>query len=124
MPSALSWFSGLLGLVTGVIIGVLFTIAHRAHTVLLGVDVPVGFVLGLVAVASLLVGLRLLSPDRLAAIGAGVGVVGAIMVLAARGDAGAVLVAADPLGVAWLLVPSVIAAIAIVWPRARHPRRA
>lgn len=124
MPSAISWFSGLLGLVTGAIVGVLFTIAHRAHTAVFGVDLPVGFILGLLAVASLLVGLRLLSPDRLATVGAGIGVVGAIMVLAARGDAGAVLITAGPLGLAWLLVPATITAIAIVWPGPRRPREA
>ena len=120
----MSWFSGLLGAVTGAIIGVLFTIAHRAHAELFGADVPIGFILGLVAVASLLVGLRLLSPDRLATIGAGLGIVGAIMVLAARGDGGTVLITAGPLGVAWLLVPATFAAIAIVWPGPRRPREA
>ncbi len=124
MPSGLSWFAALLALVSGAVLGVLFTIAHRAQAEVFGVDLPVGFVLGLIAVASLLAGLRLLSPDRLPAIGAGVGVVGAIMVLAARGDSGSVLITSEPLGVAWLMLPAAISALAIVWPARRRPRRA
>ena len=122
MPSAASWFGGALALLSGAIVGTLFTVAHRATFEVLGVALPIGFVLGLIAVAALVAGLRLLAPDRLPAIGAAVGVVGAIMVLAAQGDSGSVLVTGEPVGIAWLTLPSTIAAVAIAWPRRRESR--
>lgn len=119
----MSWIAGLLALVCGAMLGVLFTIAHRAQSTIGGVEVPTGFVLGIVAVTCLLIGLRLLSPDRFATVGAALGIVGSIVVLASRNDSGSVLIADGAFGVAWLIFPAVIAAVVIVWP-ARRPRRA
>jgi len=124
MRSPVSWIAALLALVAGAVLAVVFTVAHRAHVELLGVDLPTGIVLGVLAVACLLIGIRLLSADRLPVIGAGVGVVGTIMLLAARGEHGSVLIADGALGIAWLVVPSAIAAVVIVWPARRRPQTA
>lgn len=123
MPSAASWFAGGFALISGAILGVLFTIAHRARLELFGTEVPAGFILGLVAVTCLLVGLRLLAPERTPVVGASIGIVGSIMMLAAGADRGSLLITDDPLGIAWLVAPAVIAAIVVVWPKTR-PRAA
>jgi len=119
MRSPVSWIAAVFALVAGGMLAVVFTIAHRAHLSLLGVDVPTGFLLGVVAVACLLVGIRLLTEGRLPAVGAAVGVVGTILVLAARGEHGSVLIADGALGIAWLFVPAGIAAVVVAWPERR-----
>lgn len=118
-----TWVASIFALVCGVVLGLLFTIAHRASISIAGLDVPIGIVLGLVAVTAFLTGLRLMWDGRLPALGAAIGIVGTEILLSAQSDGGSVLIADGTVGAVWLVAPSIIAAIVLAWPRAL-PRRA
>lgn len=96
------------GLVVGAWVGAVFTLAHRSVPLL---------VVGLLAVACLVAGMRMLSERRLPAIAATVGVLAAIGLLATRGPGGSVVVQDDALGWAWQLGVVLLAAVALAWPR-------
>ena len=99
---------GIFGLLAGAAIGALFTLAHRDILLL---------VVGLVAIACLLAGLRLLSLGRGPAIAAAVGVIGAIAVLGLRGPGGSIVIQYDLLGWVLQLGAVAVAAIVVAWPR-------
>ncbi len=102
-----------LGLFIGGSIGALFTLAHRSVPML---------VIGLVAVACLIGGMRLLSLRRLPAIASTIGVVTAIAVLGLRGPGGSIVIQDDVLGWTWQLGAVAIAAVALAWPRITRVR--
>lgn len=104
--------AGLIGLVYGTVA----TIGHR-HTWQLGeVSVPWGLVAGLVGVAALLVGIRLVAGGRAAAIAAAVGIVGAVALFSLPGPGGSVLVASGLVGTVWSVGPALIAVLVVAWP--------
>jgi hypothetical protein len=112
----------ILAFAVGVGVGVVTTLAHRAYPVDLGVPIPLGLVVGLVIVALLLLGFRLVFEGRLYTIAAAGGVVVAVAVLAYPGLAGSVLVIDDAIGYVWVLGSVLIAGVAVALPapRARH----
>ncbi len=114
----------IMGLALGVVFGVLGTVVSQSSVNVLGVfDLPYGLIIALVAVALLLVGLRLVLTSRIGAIFAAVGVLAALGFLSQPSVGGSVLVPANIAGYVWILGPSVIALIVLAWPRtARRPR--
>lgn len=107
-----------MGLVLGVVFGVLGTIVSQSSVSVLGFfDLPYGLIIALVAVALLLIGLRLVLSSRIGAIFAAVGVVGALGILSQPSTGGSVLVPANISGYVWILAPSIIALIVLAWPR-------
>jgi len=102
----------LVAFAVGAMVGVVTTFTH-------GQLPPWGLIAGLAIVAALLIGIRLAFPSRLPVIAAGVGVVGAVVVLSLQSTGGSVVVADDLVGWLWVLGPAAIAALAIVWPRRR-----
>lgn len=108
LPSLL--LAGVLGLLLGGALGLLGTIGHQYVP-------PVGIVLSLVAVAGLIVGLRLIFDGRTIPLLAAVGVIGAEAALAMPGMGGSVLIPSNVLGYTWTLGPVLIAVIALGWPR-------
>jgi len=109
--------AGALGLVAGVLFGVLGTLAHQATVTVGSVHLPVGLVIALVAVGSLLTGLRLVIGDRSVALMAAVGLLATIFVLSLRGVGGSVLVPAGLPGTLWTVVPTLLAALVLAWPK-------
>ena len=104
-------------LVSGAVVGLLGTAAHRYAPVLLGVPVPVGIVLGVAATTVLLLGLRLQLPSRSYAVASAVGILAVVAVLSLPGPSGSVLFPDSPLSIAWTLAPAVIAVLVLAWPR-------
>ena len=101
-----------LALAVGAMVGVVTTFAHRQLP-------PWGLIAGLLIIAALLVGARLAFGGRLVAGATAVGVVGAVLVLTRPSTDGGVLIAADPLGTAWMVGTALIAVVALVWPASR-----
>ena len=112
-----TWISAVIAFVCGGLLGILATVAHRATAVIGSATVPIGLVLGLVAVFALVVGCRLLWEHRLPALGAGLGIVIAEIMIAENGQG--LFLAADALTMAWLVAPAVLAAVIVVWPHRR-----
>lgn len=96
----------------GAMVGVVTTFTHRQWP-------PWGLIAGLLIIAALLVGARLAFVGRLAASAAALGVVVSVIVLTLQSTGGSVLVADDPLGIAWAIGPTLVAIVAIVWPGPR-----
>ena len=109
--------AGAAGLVSGAAFGMIGTVAHQTTVALGHATLPVGLVLALAGAAALLVGLRMLLGDRMVVLLAALGLLGTIFVLSLRSPGGSVLVPAGLPGTLWTLVPALIAALAVAWPK-------
>ncbi|TFD57318.1 hypothetical protein E3T39_15035 [Cryobacterium suzukii] len=115
--------SGLGGLLLGILFGVLGTIAHQATVTLFGVALPIGLTIAFVGIGALLLGLRLVVGDRFVVGLAAAGLLLTIFVLSLRGSGGSVLVPAGLPGTLWTVVPALIAAFVLAWPKLPPRRR-
>lgn len=115
--------AGLGGLLLGILFGVLGTIAHQATLTLFGIALPIGLTIAFIAIAALLLGLRLVIGDRFVVGLAATGLLVTIFVLSLRGSGGSVLVPAGLPGTLWTVVPALIAALVLAWPRLPPRRR-
>ncbi|MDJ0350161.1 hypothetical protein [Cryobacterium sp. PH29-G1] len=111
------------GLLLGILFGVLGTIAHQATLTVFGAALPIGLTIAFVAIGALLLGLRLVVGDRLVVGLAAVGLLVTIFVLSLRGSGGSVLVPAGLMGTLWTVVPALIAALVLAWPKLPPRRR-
>jgi hypothetical protein len=109
LSRGLSWLAAAL---VGAVYGVAATIAH-SYT--LG-PVPVGLILGTVACAALLIALRALTGDRWAALAAGIGLLGMLLVISQRGPGGSVVVPNTALGNIWMYLAAGIVVLVVMWP--------
>ena len=114
---------GLGGLLLGILFGVLGTIAHQVTLTLFGVALPIGLTIAFVGIGALLLGLRLVVGDRLVVGLAATGLLLTIFVLSLRGSGGSVLVPAGLPGTLWTVVPALIAAFVLAWPKLPPRRR-
>jgi len=108
---------GVLGLCVGVAFGVLGTLGHQANVVLGPATIPVGLVVSLIAASALLIGLRLVLGDRVVVLFCAIGLLGTIFLLSLRGVGGSVLVPAGLPGTLWTVVPALVAALVLAWPK-------
>ena len=109
--------ASVVGLSVGAAFGVLGTIAHQATLPLGQMTIPVGLILALLGAGALLVGLRLVLGDRLVVLLCAIGLLGTIFLLSLRGTGGSVLVPAGPPGTLWTIVPALVAALVLAWPK-------
>lgn len=100
----------------GLVYGTVATIGHRHAWQFGEVSVPWGLVAGLVGVAALLVGIRLVAGGRPASIAAAAGIVGAVALFSLPGPGGSVLVASGIVGAVWSVGPALIAVLVVAWP--------
>lgn len=114
---------GLLGLISGVVIGVLGTIQHQ-NTVTVGdFSFPFGIVIAVVSVLAMAVGFRLIREGRLLLLSATVGMTAVILGASGLGPGGSVLVPGNALGIVWGYLPALICVCVVLWPRLRKPQR-
>ncbi len=113
----------LLAALIGLVYGAVATIGHRQSFELGGVVVPWGVVAGLLGVAALLLGIRLVAGGRWAAAAAGVGVIAIVALLSLPGPGGSVLIASGLVGTVWSVGPALIAVLIIAWPSLPQRRR-
>jgi hypothetical protein len=110
--------SWVIALALGVLFGVMGTAVSQSRVTVFDAALPVGLVIGLLAVTLLLMGLRLLYRTRTAAMIAAFGLVLAVLLLSQPSAGGSVLLPANSvLALAWTFGPTVIALLVIAWPR-------
>lgn len=109
--------TALTALAAGVLFAVLGTVAHQTTVVVGAALLPVGLLLALIATGTLLVGLRLVVHDRLVVLAAAIGLLATLFLLSLRSTGGSVLVPEGLLGTVWTIVPALVAAVVIAWPR-------
>jgi hypothetical protein len=101
--------------VVGVATGFVTTFTHHQWA-------PWGLVAGLVIVAALVAGFRLVFGGRVIAAAAALGVIASAALLTLPGAGGIVLAPADPIGYIWAFGPALIAVVAVLWPSRRRSR--
>lgn len=107
------------GLLVGLAVGVLGTVAHRS-TVLIGtVSLPTGLVLALLAAGGVFLGLRLTLDRPLAAGAAALGAWIALAVLCLPSPGGSVLIRLDTVGYVWIFGVLALGVIALLFPMPR-----
>jgi hypothetical protein len=102
--------------VLGAIFGAVGTVAQQSTVAIFGLVIPWGLIVGLIAIACLFVGLRLVTSGRLATLVAALGVLIPIVIFSFKSAGGSVLIPAGAIGTTWTIAPVVIAAIAVAWP--------
>lgn len=102
-----------LALVAGGLFGAIGTVAHQD----VAGTFPLGAGLSLLLVAALVIGVRLLFDSRLVGIVAAIGLLSVVAILSLPGSGGSALIPANLAGYAWSFGPTVIAVIALAWPR-------
>jgi hypothetical protein len=108
--------ASLFALAIGVATGFITTFTHRGLP-------PWGLLAGLVVVAALVAGFRLVFASRVIGGAAALGVVAATAVLTLPGAGGIAFVVEDPIGYIWASGPALLSVIVLAWP-ARSARRA
>jgi len=101
-----------IALVVGAVYGLAGTIAHAYA---LG-WFPLGLVLAILGCTALLAAVRLLTADRWAALGAGLGMMLATLVFSGKGPGGSVIVPESTLGVVWTIAIPIVVGIVVAWP--------
>ncbi|MGF3056628.1 histidinol dehydrogenase [Microbacterium sp. YY-01] len=97
-------------------IGAFFGVASTvAHGILWGFF-PVGMVLGTIALAGLMLAVRMLVADRWACVAAGLGIFVAVVLLSGKGPGGSILVADTLWGRAWGVVVAAVVVTIAAWP--------
>lgn len=86
-----------------------------AHTFMLG-WLPLGLILGIIGCGAFLVAVRLLTLDRWAALGTGLGMMLATLLFSGQGPGGSVIVPETDAGIAWTLAVPILVAVVVAWP--------
>jgi N-acetyl-1-D-myo-inositol-2-amino-2-deoxy-alpha-D-glucopyranoside deacetylase len=105
-----------LALVLGGLTGATLTVTHQESVLVGATPVPWGIIVALVITAALFAGLRIVFNTRLVVAFAAIGLLGASAWLAVASGAGSQLIPANPAGIAWAVVPAVLAGVAVAWP--------
>lgn len=108
---------GLTSLVLGLAVGGIGTFAHQLSWSGLGFPFPLGLVAALVAVAAMVIGVRIIFESRAYAGIAAAGIVGAVAVLALPGVNDSALFPDSLVSTVWAIGPTIIAIVALAWPQ-------
>lgn len=96
----------------GGVYGVAGTIAH---SVMWG-PIPIGLIVAAIACAAILVAVRALTHDRGAAVAAGLGMIGMLVLISGVGPGGSVVVPDSLSGQIWTYVVAGIVLLVVAWP--------
>lgn len=111
-----NWVSRVLSWVSAALVGGVYGIAGTiAHSLAWG-PIPVGLIVGAIACAAILVAVRALTHDRGAALAAGVGMVGMLLVISGVGPGGSVVVEDSLAGRIWTYLVAGIVLLVVAWP--------
>ncbi|MEW2461127.1 MULTISPECIES: histidinol dehydrogenase [Microbacterium] len=110
----LSWVAAAL---VGGVYGVAGTIAH---SVMWG-PIPVGLIVAAIACAAILVAIRALTHDRWAAVAAGLGMLGMLVMISGVGPGGSVVVQDSLAGRIWTYLAAGIVLLVVAWPSFSRP---
>lgn len=109
-------FAWVLAAIVGAALGGIAVVNHQFAPRIFGVTPPVGIVVSLLIIASLLAGLRIVFSGRVVTGSAAVGLLVVIGVLSVKSTGGSVLVPANAAGYALTYGSLVIAGLALAWP--------
>lgn len=113
----LSWIAAAL---VGGVFGVAGTIGHS----LMWGPVPLGLVVGAIACGAILVAVRALTHDRAAALAAGLGMLGMLVLISGVGPGGSVVVPDTLSGRIWIYLVAGLVLLTVAWPSlSRLPMR-
>lgn len=117
MSRVLSWVAAAL---VGGVYGVAGTIGHS----LMWGPIPVGLIVGAIACAAILIAVRTLTHDRGAAVAAGLGMLGMLVLISGVGPGGSVVVADSLAGRIWTYLVAGLVLLVVAWPSfSRLPAR-
>lgn len=111
-----SWWSRVLSWVASALVGGVYGIAGTIGHSLMWGPIPVGLVVGAIACAAILVAIRALTHDRGAAVAAGLGMLGMLMLISGVGPGGSVVVADSLTGRIWTYLIAGVVLLVIAWP--------
>lgn len=112
----MSWVSRVLSWVAAALVGGVYGVAGTiAHSVMWG-PVPVGIIVAAIACAAILVAVRALTHDRGAAVAAGLGMIGMLVVISGVGPGGSIVVPNSLTGQIWTYLVAGIVLLVIAWP--------
>lgn len=112
----MSWVSRVLSWVAAALVGGVYGIAGTiAHSVMWG-PIPVGLIVAAIACAAILVAVRALTHDRGAAVAAGLGMIGMLVLISGVGPGGSVVVPDSLSGQIWTYLVAGIVLLVIAWP--------
>jgi hypothetical protein len=122
-PSAPELLGGMaIAALAGALVGTLGAFKHQSGvSAATGAGLPIGLVLSLAMIATVLAAIRVSFASRLHAIAAAIGVVAAVGLFALRGPGGSLIVIGNAVGIVWLIGSVLIALAVAVLP---GPRRA
>lgn len=111
----LTW---VMAFVLGAVFGTAGTISHASMIA----GIPVGFIVSIVGCTAILIAVRIVSADRIAAIAGGFGMLGALALFSGVGPGGSVVVPDSTLGVVWSLSLTAAVVLIVAWPDASKLR--
>jgi hypothetical protein len=119
-----SWWSKVLSWVAAALVGGVYGIAGTiAHSLTWGI-IPVGLIVGAIACAAILTAVRVLTHDRGAALAAGLGMIGMLLVISGVGPGGSVVVEDTIAGRIWTYLVAGLVLLVVAWPSfSRLPAR-
>ncbi|WP_258567148.1 histidinol dehydrogenase [Microbacterium sp. Se5.02b] len=83
--------------------------------------IPVGLIVAAIACASILIAVRALTHDRGAAVAAGLGMIGMLVLISGVGPGGSVVVPDSLSGQVWTYLVAGIVLLVIAWPSFSRP---
>lgn len=116
-------FRVIVALILGAVLGALGTVAHAITLQLGDAAIPTGLIIGLLVVAAVLAGLRLVFDSRVPALSAAIGVIAVVNLLSTRSAGGSVLIPDTTLAYYWVYGPVVLAFLVLAWPKLPQRRR-
>ncbi|MEV4735742.1 MULTISPECIES: histidinol dehydrogenase [unclassified Microbacterium] len=110
------WISRVLSWVAAALVGGVFGVAGTiAHSVTWG-PVPTGLIVGAIACGAILVAIRALTHDRGAALAAGLGMVGMLILISGVGPGGSIVVQDSLSGQIWIYLVAGLVLLVVAWP--------
>ena len=111
-----SWVSRVLSWISAILVGGVYGVAGTiAHSLTWG-PIPVGLIVGAIACAAILIAVRSLTHDRGAALAAGVGMVGMLLLISGVGPGGSVVVQDSLAGRIWTYLVAGLVLLVVAWP--------
>ena len=102
--------------VVAALVGGVYGVAGTiAHSVMWG-PVPIGLIVAAIACAAILVAVRALTHDRGAAVAAGLGMIGLLLLISGVGPGGSVVVPNSLSGQIWTYVVAGLVLLVVAWP--------
>ena len=123
----ISWISRVLSWLAAALVGGVYGIAGTIGHSLMWGPIPVGLIVGAIACGAMLIAIRALTHDRGAALAAGLGMLGTLVLISGVGPGGSVVVEDSMSGRIWTYLVAGLVLLVVAWPSfspMRQPARA